>query len=43
MKAIGHEEWFFLYASACAAVSLITYIIMPETRADSTLDNPPVT
>ena len=38
LKAAGEESWFFYYASACAAVSLVTYAIMPETRAASTLD-----
>ncbi len=38
LKAAGHEDYFFYYASLCAAVSLITYIIMPETRLASTLD-----
>ncbi len=39
LKASGHEGWFFYYASACAAVSLVTYAIMPETRVVSTLDD----
>ena len=39
MKASGHESWFFYYASACAAISLVTYAIMPETRTTSTLDD----
>jgi MHS family alpha-ketoglutarate permease-like MFS transporter len=38
MKAAGHESYFFYYASACAAISLVTYLIMPETRHASTLD-----
>ncbi len=40
MKAAGQESWFFYYASACAAISLVTYVIMPETRSTSTLDVP---
>ncbi|RFB67435.1 MULTISPECIES: MFS transporter [unclassified Herbaspirillum] len=38
LKASGHEPWFFYYASLCAAISLITYIVMPETRHTSTID-----
>ena len=32
LKSIGHETWFFWYVSACIGVSLITYLLMPETR-----------
>jgi MHS family alpha-ketoglutarate permease-like MFS transporter len=38
LKDAGHEDYFFYYVSACAAISLISYIIMPETRKASTLD-----
>jgi MHS family alpha-ketoglutarate permease-like MFS transporter len=38
MKEAGHESYFFYYASACAAISLVTYLFMPETRHVSTLD-----
>ena len=38
LKDAGEETYFFYYVSACAAVSLITYILMPETRTNSTLD-----
>ena len=31
-KASGHEQYFYWYVSAWAAVSLIVYIRMPETR-----------
>jgi MHS family alpha-ketoglutarate permease-like MFS transporter len=37
-KDIGSEEYFFYYASICAAVSLVSYILMPETRNLSSLD-----
>ncbi|WP_345816462.1 MFS transporter [Paraburkholderia sp. PREW-6R] len=37
-KHAGHESWFFYYVSACAAVSLITYVLMPETRHRSVID-----
>jgi MHS family alpha-ketoglutarate permease-like MFS transporter len=38
LKEAGQERYFFYYVSACAAISLVTYIIMPETRDASTLD-----
>lgn len=37
-KSHGHESWFFYYVSICSAISLITYLVMPETRHDSVLD-----
>ncbi|MFM0198592.1 MFS transporter [Paraburkholderia fungorum] len=37
-KHDGHESWFFYYVSACAAVSLLTYVLMPETRHRSVID-----
>jgi MFS transporter, MHS family, alpha-ketoglutarate permease len=38
LKDAGQESYFFYYVSACAAVSLISYILMPETRRASSLD-----
>jgi len=38
LKEAGHETWFFYYVSGCAAISLISYILMPETRIASTFD-----
>ena len=37
-KRIGREDYFFYYASICAAVSLLSYILMPETKIFSSLD-----
>ncbi|CAG9208397.1 Alpha-ketoglutarate permease [Paraburkholderia sabiae] len=37
-KHAGHESWFFYYVSACAAISLVTYCLMPETRHRSVID-----
>jgi MHS family alpha-ketoglutarate permease-like MFS transporter len=37
-KHAGHEAWFFYYVSACAAVSLVIYVLMPETRHRSIID-----
>ncbi len=31
-KEAGHERAFFWYVSACALVSLVTYVLMPDTR-----------
>ncbi|MFF3070376.1 MFS transporter [Kitasatospora sp. NPDC057936] len=36
-KNAGHESGFFWYVSACALVSLVTYLFMPDTR-DAELD-----
>ena len=41
LKEAGHESYFFYYVSACAAISLVSYILMPETRTKSTLDRTP--
>ncbi len=38
LKSAGHEAWFFYYVSACAAVSLVTCLLMPETRHNSVID-----
>lgn len=32
-KNAGHESAFFWYVSACALVSLVVYVLMPDTRA----------
>ncbi|MFJ4317967.1 MFS transporter [Streptomyces lavendulae] len=31
-KSGGHEKLFFWYVSGCALVSLVTYVLMPDTR-----------
>ncbi|MEU9716406.1 MFS transporter [Streptomyces sp. NPDC047976] len=31
-KSGGHEKMFFWYVSGCALVSLVTYLLMPDTR-----------
>lgn len=36
----GHENWFFLYVSGCALISLITYALMPETSKTSLVEEP---
>ena len=32
LRNAGHENYFFIYVSVCAAISLITYVFMRETR-----------
>ena len=39
-KNAGHESWFFLYATACIAVSLVVYIGLKDTKANSKIDMP---
>ena len=39
LKDAGQENYFFYYVSACAAISLITAVVIPETRDTSTLDD----
>ena len=38
LKSIGHERWFYLYISGLAAMSLIAYIAMRETKATSLIE-----
>ena len=35
---LGHEEWFYWYVSGCVFVSLITYLLMPDTRLRNLAD-----
>jgi len=35
LKNAGHETWFFWYVSACALVSLVTYVFMRDTKKHS--------
>ena len=32
LKQDGKESWFYIYLSACIAVSLLVYLTMPDTR-----------
>ncbi|WP_158900145.1 MFS transporter [Burkholderia sp. L27(2015)] len=41
LKAIGHEQYFYWYVSAWAAISLIVYICMPETHGRSVRQSQP--
>lgn len=31
-KNMGHESWFYWYVTALIAMSLVVYVVMPETR-----------
>jgi MHS family alpha-ketoglutarate permease-like MFS transporter len=33
LKRAGHEEWFYYYVAASAVVTLVTVVLMPETRS----------
>ncbi|MBI2795702.1 MAG: MFS transporter [Gemmatimonadetes bacterium] len=35
LKELGHERWFYWYATAIIACSLVVYAVMPDTRAHS--------
>jgi MHS family alpha-ketoglutarate permease-like MFS transporter len=37
-KNIGHETWFFLYATACIFVSLCVYVSIKDTKAHSKME-----
>lgn len=39
LKSIGHEEWFYYYVSACAALSLIVSATMKDTKATSRIES----
>ena len=38
LKDIGHERWFYIYISALAAMSLVAYIRMRETKTTSLIE-----
>lgn len=38
-KSIGHETGYYWYVTACIAVSLCVYTVMPDTRATSLIDS----
>jgi MFS transporter, MHS family, alpha-ketoglutarate permease len=37
-KGIGHESGFYWYVTACIAVSLVVYTVMPDTQKHSRID-----
>ena len=38
LKNVGHERWFYIYISGLAALSLIAYVRMRETRTSSLIE-----
>lgn len=39
LKNSGHEAWFYWYVSGCIMLSLVVYIMMPDTKTNSRLDD----
>jgi MHS family alpha-ketoglutarate permease-like MFS transporter len=37
-KSIGHERWFYYYLTGMIAVSLVVYLFMRDTKADSAMN-----
>ena len=37
-KRAGMESGFYWYVTACIAVSLVVYVLMPDTRTHSRID-----
>ena len=38
LKDIGHERWFYVYISGLAAMSLVAYVRMRETKTNSLIE-----
>ena len=38
LKGAGHERWFYIYISLLAAISLVAYVRMRETRTTSLIE-----
>jgi MFS transporter, MHS family, alpha-ketoglutarate permease len=36
-KSAGHEEWFYYYLTGMIAISLVVYLFMRDTKADSAM------
>jgi len=37
LKSIGHEEWFYYYLTGVIGISLLVYLFMRDTKADSAM------
>ncbi|NUA98136.1 MFS transporter [Azospirillum melinis] len=37
-KEAGHEGWFYWYVTGCIALSLVIYVVMPDTKHQSEMD-----
>jgi len=38
-KSIGHEDWFYWYATGCIFISLLVYISLKDTLKHSRMEN----
>ncbi len=36
-KNVGHEAWYYWYVTACIAMSLCVYVVMPDTQKHSAI------
>ena len=36
-KSIGHEQWFYYYLTCMIGISLVVYLFMRDTKADSAM------
>ena len=36
-KSAGHEEWFYYYLTGMIGISLVVYVFMRDTKADSAM------
>ena len=39
LKNLGHEAWFYWYVTACIAISLLVYAVMPDTKRHSRIED----
>jgi len=37
LKSLGHEEWFYYYLTGMIGISLVVYLFMRDTKADSAM------
>jgi MHS family alpha-ketoglutarate permease-like MFS transporter len=36
-KSLGHEDWFYYYLTCMIGISLVVYLFMRDTKADSAM------
>jgi MHS family alpha-ketoglutarate permease-like MFS transporter len=36
-KSLGHESWFYYYLTGMIGISLVVYLFMRDTKADSAM------
>ena len=36
-KSLGHETWFYYYLTGMIGISLVVYLFMRDTKADSAM------